>query len=410
MADIVVPELGESVMEATVGTWRKQSGDAVKAAETVVELETDKVNLEIAAEADGVLAEVLSPTGTAVHPGDVLGRIEPGSGSEPKEAQPTKPQPAEPASEEEAGDEAPADAVRATPDVRRLVAEHHLQLQDIPQTHGRGRVTRDDVEEYLQSRQPERPRPTPPPPSKPERPAPKPAASRLPEERVRLSRRRLTIASRLVAVQHESAMLTTFNEVDMSRVMDMRSRRKEEFESRHGVRLGFMSFFVKAAVGALKAFPQLNAELDGEELVLKYHYDIGIAVANANGLVVPVVRDADRLNFAGIEKAIRELSQKARDNTLALEDLRGGTFTITNGGVFGSLFSTPILNAPQVGILGMHQIQERPVAVDGQVEIRPMMYVALSYDHRVVDGSEAVQFLARIKEMVQNPETLLLDG
>jgi len=407
---IVVPELGESVVEATVGHWLKQKGDHVAAGEAVVELETDKVNLEVSAEQAGVLTQIERQEGEDVRIGDVLGVIEEGSAAEV-----TKPA-------SEAAQKEPATATpegvstdeKATPVAKRLAEAHGV---DLTQVHGSGsgdRVTKQDVQTYLEEQQPQ-PKPTaaPPPPPKPkastEPIAPGPARSGR-EERVRMSRRRRTIAQRLVEAQQTAAMLTTFNEIDMSKVMDLRQRRRTSFQEQHGIKLGFMSFFVKATIGALRQFPQLNAELEGDEIILKHYYDIGMAIGAAEGLVVPVLRAADRMTFAEIEQAIKQYAQAVEAATLSLEDLRGGTFTITNGGVFGSLLSTPILNTPQVGILGLHKIEERPIALNGEVVIRPMMYVALSYDHRIVDGREAVQFLVRVKELIEDPETLLLEG
>ena len=386
--DIVVPPLGESLVEATVGSWLKKVGDPVKAGEAVLELETDKVNLEVAADDSGVLASIDQQAGAVVKPGDKLGSLEAG-GAAPAAAPATP----TPAAEPEA-----VSAVRAAPAVRRLAVSEGVRVGDVEPSGARGRVLRDDVARRA-----------------PGAPAPAPAAPVAPEglgpiERVRLSRRRLTIARRLVETQHAAAMLTTFNEIDMTAARELRRRHQEKFLERHGVRLGFMSFFTRAAVAALKQFPRLNAEIVGDDMLVKRFYHIGIAVAAEGGLVVPVVRDADRLSFYQIEAEIARLAKRARDNALVLEDLVDGTFTITNGGVFGSLFSTPILNGPQVAILGMHTIQDRPTAVAGEVQIRPMMYVALSYDHRIVDGSEAVRFLATIKSLVENPEMLLLEG
>ncbi len=382
--DIVVPPLGESLVEATVGSWLKKVGDPVKAGEAVLELETDKVNLEVAADDNGVLASIDQQAGAVVKPGDKLGSLE-ASGAAPAAPAP----PALAAAPEDAS------AVRAAPAVRRLAASEGVRLGEVEPSGARGRVLREDVARRA-----------------PGAPAPAPAASEGlgPIEQVRLSRRRLTIARRLVETQHAAAMLTTFNEIDMTAARELRRRHQEKFLERHGVRLGFMSFFTRAAVAALKQFPRLNAEIVGDDMLLKRFYHIGIAVAAEGGLVVPVVRDADRLSFYQIEAEIARLAKRARDNALGLEDLADGTFTITNGGVFGSLFSTPILNGPQVAILGMHTIQDRPIAVAGEVQIRPMMYVALSYDHRIVDGSEAVRFLATIKSLVENPEMLLLEG
>jgi 2-oxoglutarate dehydrogenase E2 component (dihydrolipoamide succinyltransferase) len=381
------------------------------------------VNLDVAATEDGVLARIEKQAGDIVTVGELLGMVgETNGAAEPAPA----PVAATPAPVAAAA--APATPVteaadgggRAAPAVKRLAEEHALDINKVPGTGPSGRVTREDVLAFAARGQgntppmtiPVAPAAPPPAPS----PAQAPAAPAAPvavdgrEERVKMSRRRQTIATRLVEAQHNAAMLTTFNEVDMGAVMDLRKARKEAFQERHGVGLGFMSFFTKAVIGALKAFPRLNAEIDGDEIVLKKHYDIGVAVGVEEGLVVPVVRDADRMSFAAIEKEIIELAKKARDNKLALAELMGGTFTITNGGVFGSLLSTPILNAPQVGILGMHTIQQRPVARNGEVVIRPMMYLALSYDHRIVDGQEAVKFLVRVKELIEDPTTLLLEG
>lgn len=442
--EIKVPPLGESLVDAVVGQWLKGEGDEISRGETILELETDKVNLEVTAEDDGVLSSIKHQEGDTVTVGEVLGLLEAGAsggasanGSAPAAAPvaasapadatppkapdaapaapPTTPAPSAPASltAEDAGG-------RAAPAVRRMAEEHGIDLAQVRGSGPGGRITRDDLFGFIASRGStapaaapvEAPAASPTPsavPSAPAAPAtPGPRAAE--EERVRLSRRRQTIAARLVEAQHTAAMLTTFNEVDMSAIMDIRKRRKDAFKEKNGVNLGFMSFFTKAAIGALKAFPQVNAELQGTELVLKHYYDIGIAVGVEEGLVVPVVRDADRKSFAGIEREILELATKARENKLALAELAGGTFTITNGGVFGSLLSTPILNAPQVAILGMHTIQERPVVRNGEIVIRPMMYLALSYDHRVVDGREAVQFLVTIKNLLEDPESLLLEG
>lgn len=425
---ILVPELGESIVEATVSRWLKKEGERVAVGEAVVELETEKVNLEVGASAPGVLARIERGEGEDVRVGDVLGLVEPAAEAaapappgEPKPDGKARPQPEAPSPPAGA---APAEGVgaaeRATPVAKRMAEAEGIDLSRVPPSAPGARVTKEDVEAFIERHRAERPAPTAAPPAA--APAPPPAAAPPPapavpapewgarEERVRMSRRRRTIARRLVEAQQTSAMLTTFNEIDMSAVVELRGRRKEPFRERHGIGLGFMSFFVKASVGALKQFPMLNAEIQGEEIVVKHYHDIGIAVGAEEGLVVPVLRDADRMSFAEIEKRIKEFSQKAQDQTLSLEDLRGGTFTITNGGVFGSLLSTPILNFPQVGILGMHKIEARPIARDGQVVVRPMMYVALSYDHRIVDGREAVQFLVRVKELVEDPESLLLEG
>ncbi|RIK37598.1 MAG: dihydrolipoyllysine-residue succinyltransferase [Chloroflexi bacterium] len=423
--ELKVPEMGESVIEATVARWMKQEGDAVKAGEPVVELETDKVDVEVPAEADGVLSRIVHAEGDDVKIGDVLAVIEEAAGvdaradgaaAQPTEAATTAPEPSPtPPPETPDKEEGEDEGERATPVAKRLAAERGVDLAAVSPSQPGGRVTKQDVERFLRAQEAVPPAPTPEPTPRPVEPSPAarpptPPADARGETRQRMSRRRRTIAERLVQAQQTAAMLTTFNEIDMSAVMELRKRRNEQFEKRHGIKVGFMSFFVKACVGALKAFPALNAEIQGDEIVFKHYYDIGIAVGAEEGLVVPVVRDADRMTFATIEQAIKELATKARDGTLSIEDLRGGTFTITNGGVFGSLLSTPILNPPQVGILGMHKIEERPIAVGGQVVIRPMMYVALSYDHRIVDGREAVQFLVRVKELVEDPETLLLEG
>ena len=430
--EIVVPALGESVLEATVGRWLKSEGDPVAAGEPVVELDTEKVSTQVAAEEAGVLSRILRQEGDTVHPGDVLGVVEAGAPAaravptpRPPEAAPA-PSPKETAAPPAAAVweavaprvEAPSEAekVPVSPVAQRLAAELKVDLSKVHGTGPGGRIMKEDVEAF--ARQAVRPAasatapapPAAPPPPVPPAPGVAAPLEGRPEVRQRLSRRRLTIARRLVEAQRTAAMLTTFNEVDMSAVVELRRRRREAFREATGVDLGFMSFFVKAVVGALKSFPQVNSELQGDELVLKQYYDIGIALADPEGLVVPVVRDADKLTFAQIEATINAFVQKARDRTLALEDLRGGTFTITNGGVFGSLMSTPILNPPQVGILGMHKISQRPVAVNGEVVVRPMMYVALSYDHRVVDGREAVLFLVRLKELIEDPERLLLEG
>lgn len=409
MAEIVVPELGESVVEATVARWLKEEGEPVSVGEAVVELETDKVNLEVGAEQNGILTSIEQPEGADVEIGQVLGVID--TEAEAEEPEPESESPAEePKPKEEAEPETEEEAEpKATPVARRMADERGLDLSQISTEE---RITRETVERYLAEQEEEAPKPkskekTGAKPKLEEEAQPAPDR---PEERVRMSRRRQTIARRLLEAQRTAAMLTTFNEIDMSAVIDLRRRRREPFQERHEVKLGFMSFFVKAVVGALKQFPMLNAELDGNEIVLKHYYDIGIAIGSEEGLVVPVVRGADRLTFAEIEQAIREYAQKTNEGTLSLADLRGGTFTITNGGVFGSLLSTPILNPPQVGVLGMHKIEPRPVVIDEEVVIRPMMYVALSYDHRLVDGREAVQFLVRIKQLIEDPEILLLEG
>jgi len=388
---ITVPELGESVVEATVGEWHKEQGESVASGDLLVDLETDKVDIEIGAETTGVLVSIERRTGEDVQIGDVLANIDP-DGALP--------------AEQTIGEEMQKPA---TPVAQRLAEDRDLDLAELAGSGPKGRITRQDVEEALKQREAppgeEADKDAVPPFTQPDRQA---AAGRG-EERVRLSRRRRTIAQRLVEAQQTAAMLTTFNDVDMSAIMDIRKRRGESFQERHGAKLGFTSFFVKASVGALKAFPRLNAEIERDQMVLKHYHDIGIAVGAEDGLVVPVIRDADTKSIAEIEREIRGLIQKARDGSLTLEDIRGGTFTITNGGVFGSLLSTPILNPPQVGILGLHRIEDRPIALKGELVIRPMMYMALSYDHRLIDGREAVQFLSRVKELIEEPEKLLLE-
>ncbi len=404
MADIMTPALGESVTEATVARWTKKAGDAVRKDEILVELETDKVSLEVAAPADGVLEFIAAEEGATVEPGAVLGRLAEGAvasapaaapapkAEAPKAAPAPAPAPAPAA--------APAAAVPLAPSAQRIVAENNLDAGSIAGSGKAGRVTKGDALAALEARANA--------PAAPAAPAaPREIHER--EERVRMTRLRQTIARRLKEAQNAAAMLTTFNEVDMSAVMALRNQYKDGFEKSHGVKLGFMSFFVKAVIHGLKHVPDVNAEIDGTDVIYKNHYDIGVAVGTDKGLVVPVLRDADALSLSGIEKGIGALGKKARDGQLALEDLQGGTFTISNGGVYGSLMSTPILNAPQSGILGMHKIQERPMAVNGQVVIRPMMYLALSYDHRIVDGQGAVTFLVKVKEAIEDPQRLLLD-
>ncbi|ODT62639.1 MAG: dihydrolipoamide succinyltransferase [Phenylobacterium sp. SCN 69-14] len=404
MADIMTPALGESVTEATVARWTKKAGEAVRKDEILVELETDKVSLEVAAPADGVLEYIAAEEGATVEPGAVLGRLAEGAAAAAPAAAPA---PKAEAPKAESPKPAPAPAVAApaaaaplAPSAQRIVAENNLDAGSIAGSGKGGRVTKGDALAALEARANA--------PAAPAAPAaPREIHER--EERVRMTRLRQTIARRLKEAQNAAAMLTTFNEVDMSAVMALRNQYKDGFEKSHGVKLGFMSFFVKAVIHGLKHVPDVNAEIDGTDVIYKNHYDIGVAVGTDKGLVVPVLRDADELSLAGIEKGIGALGKKARDGQLALEDLQGGTFTISNGGVYGSLMSTPILNAPQSGILGMHKIQERPMAVNGQVVIRPMMYLALSYDHRIVDGQGAVTFLVKVKEAIEDPQRLLLD-
>jgi len=417
--NVVVPELGESVVEARIAKWLKKQGDRVAAGEPLVELETEKIDLEVSADSAGVLTSIKHSEGEDVKVGEVLAVLEPAAAGDERPASASEPAPApEPSA---AAPEAP----RATPTARNIAREHDVQLESITATGSGGRITKQDVQTFVKGASPTPPAsqattggakaPPLPEPRAPEAPraprAPlKRAAGERREERQRMTKRRETIARRLVEAQHTAAMLTTFNEVDMSAVMSLRERRKEGFQKKYGVGIGIASFFVKAAVGALKAFPQLNAEIQGNEVVYKHYYDIGMAVGAEGGLVVPVLRDADLASFVEIELAIRDFAKRAGDGTLTLEDLKGGTFTITNGGVFGSLMSTPILNPPQVGILGLHKIADRPVALNGQVAIRPMMYIALSYDHRLVDGREAVQFLVKIKEFIEDPAFMVVEG
>ena len=396
MADIMTPALGESVAEATVARWTKKVGDAVKRDEMLIELETDKVSLEVVSPADGVLTEIVAAEGDTVLPGALLGRVTAGAA-----ASPSAPAPAPVAAPAPVPAPAPvAAAAPVAPSVRRIAAETGLDTSTVAGSGKDGRVTKGDALAALEARAA-----APAVVAAPS--APRPVHER--EDRVKMTRLRQTIARRLKEAQNTAAMLTTFNEVDMSAVMALRNQYKDVFEKRHGVKLGFMSFFVKACVEALKDVPDVNAEIDGTDLIYKNHYDIGVAVGTEKGLVVPVVRDAETLSLAGIEKAIGALGKKARDGQLSIDDMQGGTFTISNGGVYGSLMSTPILNAPQSGILGMHKIQDRPMVVGGQIVVRPMMYLALSYDHRVVDGQGAVTFLVKVKDYIEDPQRLLLD-
>ncbi|MCV9884986.1 2-oxoglutarate dehydrogenase complex dihydrolipoyllysine-residue succinyltransferase [Metabacillus halosaccharovorans] len=418
MAEIKVPELAESITEGTIAQWLKQPGDAVEKGEYLLEVETDKVNVELTAEFSGVLKELHKESGDTVQVGETIGVIDESgetSSSQPEEVKQEGKAPEAVQQNEAEGKDEKKQRPIASPSARKLARERGIDLQKVQTVDPLGRVRKQDVESFTDQNVPNQQQQAAT--ATPKTAAPKPVASAQedvpgkPVERIKMSRRRQTIANRLVEVQQTAAMLTTFNEVDMSAVMEVRKRRKDKFYEQHDVRLGFMSFFTKAVVAALKQFPLLNAEIQGNEILMKKFYDIGIAVSAPEGLVVPVVRDADRLNFAGIEGEILNLAKKARDNKLSLSDLQGGTFTITNGGVFGSLLSTPILNGPQVGILGMHKIQLRPVAIDEEkMENRPMMYIALSYDHRIVDGKEAVSFLATVKELLEDPESLLLEG
>jgi 2-oxoglutarate dehydrogenase E2 component (dihydrolipoamide succinyltransferase) len=423
--EIRVPALGESVVEATVGQWFKQAGDAVSADEPLVELETDKVTVEVPAPASGVLSEIKVNSGDTVAVGALLGAISDGDGkgkpAKAKEAKPkAAPEPAKaqakPAAptvelkalerEPQVREEITAEEMQPSPAARKLLAEKGLTPSDIKGSGRRGQVLKGDVTaqaaEALLLRE-RKPKPSAPPR------APITPTDEAREERVRMTRLRQTIAKRLKEAQDTAAMLTTFNDVDMSAIMKMRKDYRDAFEKKHGVKLGFMGFFVKACVQALKDIPAVNAEIDGDDIVYKNYYHIGVAVGTERGLVVPVIRDADQLSLAEIESAIADFGARARDGKLGLEEMQGGTFTISNGGIYGSLLSTPILNAPQSGILGMHRIEERPVVRDGQIVARPMMYLALSYDHRLVDGKEAVTFLVNVKESLETPARLVLD-
>ena len=420
--EIKVPTLGESITEATVAKWFKAVGETVRVDEPLVELETDKVALEVNASVSGTLSEIHVAEGVTVEVGAVLGLIAEGAVAAPPPKPEPEPKPAEgpepehPAAEAPAAASAPAPTLSPTlsPAVRRLVAEHGLDAAAIPATGKGGRLVKGDVLKVIEGGRaapappaPPALAPTPALPGPPAPVGPRPQAER--EERVPMTRLRRRMAERLKEAQNTAAILTTFNEADMSAVMALRAQYRDSFQNKHGVRLGFMSFFVKASIVALKEIPAVNAEIEGDAIVYKNYYNVSVAVGTEKGLVVPVVRDADALSFAEVEKAINALGLKARDGKLSIDDLTGGTFTISNGGVYGSLMSTPILNPPQSGILGMHKIQRRPVAVGDGVELRPMMYLALSYDHRIVDGREAVTFLVRVKECIEEPERLLLD-
>ena len=403
--EIRVPALGESVTEATIAKWFRQAGETVKADEPLVELETDKVTVEVPAPASGKLAFIDAAPGTTVNVGALLGRIEEGVAG----AAPAKAVEAAAAKKAEPAAAAKSDAP-LSPAVRKMVDENKVDTASVPGSGKDGRITKGDVIAHLEKPAVAEVKPL----VIPAAPVAAPRAALSPgdglrEERVKMSRLRLTIARRLKDAQNTAAMLTTFNEVDMTAAMALRNQYKEVFEKKHGVKLGFMSFFVKACIAALKEIPAVNAEIDGDDIVYKNFYHIGVAVGTDKGLVVPVLRDADLLSFAGVEKTIAEYGKRARDGQLQIADMQGGTFTISNGGVYGSLMSTPILNAPQSGILGMHKIQERPIADNGQVAIRPMMYLALSYDHRIVDGKEAVTFLVRVKENLEDPQRAILD-
>jgi 2-oxoglutarate dehydrogenase E2 component (dihydrolipoamide succinyltransferase) len=427
MAEIRVPTLGESVTEATIGKWFKRPGEAVAADEPVVELETDKVTIEVPAPAAGVLSEIAAKDGETVAVGALLGQIKEGAGgtaaksaaaatgrpdqksssSTPINAAAEEPKPRVPPKADAEPKSKAASEAPLAPSVRKLAAESGMDVSAVPGSGKDGRITKGDMMAAIE-RAASQPTPVAQTSAMQAR-APSPPDDAAREERVRMTKLRQTIARRLKDAQNTAAMLTTFNEVDMSEVMKLRAQYKEVFEKKHGTKLGFMGFFVRACVQALKDIPAVNAEIDGTDIVFKNYYHIGIAVGTEKGLVVPVVRDADHLSLAEIEKKIGDLGRRAREGQLKIDEMQGGTFTITNGGVYGSLMSTPVLNAPQSGILGMHKIQERPVAVAGKIEIRPMMYLALSYDHRVVDGQGAVTFLVRVKEVLEDPTRLVLD-
>jgi len=448
--EVKVPVLAESIAEATLMKWQKKPGDPVQRGDSLIDIETDKVTLEIAAPNDGILAEILKQDGETVTSNEVIARIETGSTRAPSAEKQPQAIPAEkpaeklvekPVQQEPVSKPTPKKQdIKLSPAVRNLIQQLHLDASEIKPGDEQGRITKEDVMKHMEQRQTagqtEKPVPvqapapepavtlvretsqikTPAPEPAPEpAPAPSPAPASAPvtlekrsEQRVPMTRLRKRIAERLLSAQHDNAILTTFNEVNMQPVINLRNRYRDEFEKAHGVKLGFMSFFTKAAVEALKKFPVINASMDGDEIVYHDYYDIGIAVSSPRGLVVPIIRDADTMSFAAIETRIREYGDKARDARLTIEELTGGTFTITNGGVFGSLLSTPIINPPQSAILGMHKMQERPVAENGAVVIRPMMYLALSYDHRIIDGRDAVQFLVAIKEQIEDPTRLLL--
>ncbi len=413
MTEIRVPTLGESVTEATIGKWFKKPGEAVAVDEPLVELETDKVTIEVPAPAAGVLSEIAAKDGETVAVGAVLGQIKDGVGaSKAATAAPAPAKPAAPPSPPPKPASPPAAAKAAdaplAPSVRKLSAESGLDAAAVPGTGKDGRVTKGDMLAAIE-RAAAAPTPVAATAAAVQVRAPSPADDAAREERVRMTRLRQTIARRLKEAQNTAAMLTTFNEVDMSHVMALRTQYRDLFEKKHGVKLGFMGFFVRACVQALKEIPAVNAEIDGTDIIYKNYYHIGIAVGTERGLVVPVVRDCDQKSLAEIEKTIADFGRRARDGALKIEEMQGGTFSITNGGIYGSLMSTPILNAPQPGILGMHKIQDRPMAVGGKVEVRPMMYLALSYDHRLVDGREAVTFLVRVKESLEEPARLVLD-
>lgn len=419
MKEIKIPELAESIMEGTISQWLVKKGEKIEKGDAIVELETDKVNVEVHSDYSGVIVEIMSEEGTDVEVGDVIGKLD--ENAEEGTAESSSSNEEKPESDEQEVQTEKVETEKdttsnmntgvqdflASPATRKRARELNIDLNAITPRDPIGRIRSEDLDDAKHAINTAQ--------TKQERVATLPKSQKTdfdkPVKREKMSRRRMTIAKRLVEAQHTAAMLTTFNEVDMTAIMNLRAERKDKFFKKNGVKLGFMSFFTKAVVGALKDFPYLNAEIQDNEIVLKEFYDIGMAVSAEDGLVVPVVRDADKLDFAGIEREIGHLAEKARENKLGLDDLQGGTFTITNGGIFGSMLSTPILNAPQVGILGMHNIQKRAMVMDDDtIEVRPMMYIALSYDHRIVDGKDAVQFLVRIKELLEDPYDLLLEG
>lgn len=418
IVDIKVPQLAESISEATLLSWYKKEGEAVSRGDNLIDIETDKVTLEVTAPDNGVLKEIIKQEGAQVGSEEIIARIDTNGAGDSAPAEKSQADSAEPRVSTDESDNRKSGTKPAnrgkqpkmSPAVRKLLEEHRLDANNIPASRDDGRLTKEDVLGYLESRDNGEQAPSP----KPTADKPKPAtpqtkiADDRPEERVPMTRLRRRIAERLLSAQHDHAILTTFNEINMAPVTELRRQYRDDFEKAHGVKLGFMSFFTKAAVEALKRFPMVNASIDENDIIYRGYFDIGIAVGSSRGLVVPIMRDADQLSFAEVESTIRDFGERAETGKLTLEELTGGTFTITNGGIFGSLLSTPILNPPQSAILGMHKIQERPVAEDGQVVIRPMMYVALSYDHRIIDGREAVQFLVTIKEMIEDPSRLLL--
>ncbi|MEM9594064.1 MAG: 2-oxoglutarate dehydrogenase complex dihydrolipoyllysine-residue succinyltransferase [Acidobacteriota bacterium] len=413
--ELKIPAVGESITEVMIGEWLVNEGDTVAQDQDLVIIETDKVNMELPAPQAGVLTKILKAEGDDAEVGDIVGLLEPGDGP----AASADPAPAETAAAAEAAPSADGEGgaeARVMPAAQRLLAEHGLDASDVEATGPGGRLLKEDVLRHVESA-PAAASPAAPKAPAPSAPSPVPAPAEAPtsgaaartEEAVRMSPLRRRVAQRLVEAQHEAALLTTFNEVDMSAVMGLRKQYQDVFVKTHGIKVGFMSFFVKAAVEALKEVPQVNAEIRGDEIIYRNYYDIGVAVGGGKGLVVPVIRNAERLSFAEVEKTIADLATRARDNKLKLEELQGGTFTISNGGIYGSLLSTPIINPPQSGILGMHKIEERPIALNGEVVIRPMMYLALSYDHRLIDGREAVTFLVKLKERIEDPTRILLE-